>query len=38
MEMAYRISKAFGSTPAQWLMMQPAYDFAHGKVQREKLQ
>ncbi len=30
-EMAYRLSKAFGSTPAQWLRMQLAYDLAQSK-------
>ena len=28
MEMAYRLSKAFGSTPAQWLRLQLAYDLS----------
>ena len=30
-EMAYRLSKAFGSTPAQWLRMQLAFDLANSK-------
>jgi len=30
-EMAYRLSKAFGSTPAQWLRMQLAYDLANSR-------
>ena len=28
-EMAIRVSKAFGSTPEQWLRLQMAYDMAH---------
>jgi len=28
MEMAYRLSKAFGSTPGHWMRMQLAYDLA----------
>ena len=31
MEMAYRLSKAFGSTPDHWLRMQLAYDLAHSR-------
>ena len=30
-EMAYRLSKAFGSTPETWLGMQLAYDLAESK-------
>lgn len=30
-EMAYRLSKAFGSTPAQWLRTQLAYDLAQSR-------
>ena len=30
-EMAYRLSKAFGSTPEQWLRMQLAYDLAQSR-------
>ena len=30
-EMAYRLSKAFGSTPETWLGMQMAYDLAHSR-------
>ena len=30
-EMAYRLSKAFGSTPAQWLRMQLAYDLSKSR-------
>jgi plasmid maintenance system antidote protein VapI len=29
--MAYRLSKAFGSTPETWLGMQLAYDLAESK-------
>jgi addiction module HigA family antidote len=29
-EMAYRLSKAFGSTPDHWMRMQLAYDLAQG--------
>lgn len=44
MEMAYRLSKAFGSTPRAWLEMQLAYDLEHSahleraiKVKRVKV-
>ena len=30
-EMAYRLSKAFGSTPETWLGMQLAFDFARSR-------
>lgn len=30
-EMAYRLSKAFGSTPETWLGMQLAYDLAQSR-------
>ena len=30
-EMAYRLSKAFGSTPETWLSMQMAHDLARSK-------
>lgn len=30
-EMAYRLSKAFGSTPEHWLRMQLAYDLARSR-------
>ena len=30
-EMAYRLSKAFGSTPETWLRMQLAYDLARSR-------
>ena len=30
-EMAYRLSKAFGSTPEQWLRLQLAYDLAQAR-------
>ncbi len=30
-EMAYRLSKAFGSTPDHWLRMQLAYDLARSR-------
>lgn len=30
-EMAYRFSKAFGSTPDHWLRMQLAYDLAQSR-------
>ncbi len=31
MEMAYRLSKAFGSTPDHWLRMQLAHDLAQSR-------
>ena len=30
-EMAYRLSKAFGSTPEHWLQMQLAFDLAQSR-------
>lgn len=36
-EMAYRLSKAFGSTPETWLGMQLAYDLAHSKDLERKI-
>lgn len=30
-EMAYRLAKAFGSTPEHWMRMQLAYDLAQSK-------
>ena len=30
-EMAYRLSKAFGSTPEMWLGMQLAFDLARSR-------
>jgi len=36
-EMAYRLSKAFGSTPETWLGMQMAYDLAHSKDLERKI-
>lgn len=30
-EMAYRLSKAFGSTPDHWMRMQLAYDLAQSR-------
>ena len=30
-EIAYRLSKAFGSTPQQWLRMQLVYDLAQSR-------
>ena len=31
-EMAYRLSKAFGSTPGHWMRMQLAYDLAQSQT------
>ncbi|HEB71212.1 MAG TPA: addiction module antidote protein, HigA family [Nitrospirae bacterium] len=36
-EMAYRLSKAFGSTPETWLGMQMAYDLAYSKDLERKI-
>jgi len=36
-EMAYRLSKAFGSTPDQWLRMQLAYDLAQSRDLEKKI-
>ena len=35
-EMAYRLSKAFGSTPDHWMRMQLAYDLAHSRSLKTK--
>ena len=37
-EMAYRLSKAFGSTPETWLGMQLAYDLARSRHLERTLQ
>ncbi len=36
-DMAMRLSKAFGSTPETWLRMQLAYDLWHAKEQVEDM-
>jgi addiction module HigA family antidote len=36
-EMAFRLAKAFGSTPETWLSMQMAYDLWQAKARGEKL-
>ena len=36
-EMAYRLSKAFGSTPEVWLRLQMTYDLAQAKKTASKL-
>ena len=36
-EMAYRLSKAFGSTPETWLGMQLAYDLARSRDLEQKI-
>ena len=36
-EMALRVSKAFGSTPQNWLQMQLAYDLWQAKRRTKKL-
>jgi addiction module HigA family antidote len=36
-EMAYRLSKAFGSMPAQWLRIQLAYDLAQSRDLERKI-
>ena len=36
-EMAYRLSKAFGSTPETWLGMQMAHDLAQSKDLARKI-
>lgn len=36
-EMAYRLSKAFGSTPETWLGMQLAYDLAQSRGLEHKI-
>ena len=35
--MAYRLSKAFGSTPETWLGMQLAYDLAQSRDLEQKI-
>jgi len=37
-DMAYRLSKAFGSTPEMWLRLQMRYDLAQVKVKAEQRQ
>lgn len=37
-EMAYRLSKAFGSTPRTWLGMQLAFDLAQSRELEQKIQ
>ena len=37
-EMAYRLSKAFGSTPDHWMRMQLAYDLAQSRSLNEEIQ
>ena len=36
-EMAYRLSKAFGSTPETWLGMQMAFDLAQSRDLDQKI-
>lgn len=36
-EMAYRLSKAFGSTPEHWLRMQLAYDLAQSRELEQQI-
>ncbi len=36
-EMAIRVSKAFGSTPEQWLRLQMAYDMAQMRDRADKI-
>ena len=36
-EMAYRLSKAFGSTPDHWMRMQLAYDLAQSRGLDEQI-
>lgn len=36
-EMAYRLSKAFGSTPETWLGMQLAFDLARSRDLEQKI-
>ena len=36
-EMAYRLSKAFGSTPETWLGMQLAFDLSRSRDLEEKI-
>ena len=37
-EMAIRLSKAFGSTPRTWLGMQTAYDLWHARERAERIE
>ena len=37
-EMAIRLSKAFGSTPRTWLGMQTAYDLWHSRERAEHIE
>ena len=37
-EMAYRLSKAFGSTPETWLRMQLAFDLAQSRHLEQAIQ
>ncbi len=37
MEMAYRLSKAFGSTPETWMGMQLAFDLAQSRDLERKI-
>lgn len=37
LEMAIRLSKAFGSTPETWLRMQLAYDLAQARKEEGKI-
>ena len=36
-EMAYRLSKAFGSTPGHWMRMQLAYDLAQSQTLEKRI-
>ena len=36
-EMAYRLSKAFGSTPDHWMRMQLAYDLAQSRALNKEI-
>ena len=36
-EMAYRLSKAFGSTPEMWLRMQLAFDLAQSRKLEQEI-
>lgn len=36
-EMAYRLSKAFGSTPEMWLRMQLAFDLARSRKLEQEI-
>lgn len=37
-EMSFRLSKAFGSTPETWLGLQQAYDLWQAREQAEKIE